>query len=105
MDDIINRGSMYLNKEYVYSYLSNETITPGINLYPEYIIDDDIFSIFEHVFNITKCVHHLKSIVNRSKCPHLEIKLVIIPKSNKLIYNDDTSGKRKIGSISQYLES
>ena len=37
MNDVANRGKMYLNKEYVDRYLLNETITPGLNFYPEYI--------------------------------------------------------------------
>eukprot|EP01084_Bolivina_argentea_P193897 332639_1 len=99
--DIANNGNRYLGHKFVEQYINNIRFEPRFNFHPKYLIQDDIFSVFNYVFATSYYVHYLKNNMYLNMC--FELNLIIIPKSITCIYDENMTFKHNIDRIEEYL--
>ena len=74
------------------------------DFYPPYLIQDDLFQVFNYIFVITQYVTYLRNNVEHSQNSEFNLTVMIIPKAIISVYDPTLKLKYNINSISQYLE-
>eukprot|EP01083_Nonionella_stella_P024995 68841_1 len=96
-NDIIEASPTYLDQELAHACM-NVQFKERFNLYPSYIIADDMFQTSNYMFSVSHYVHLL-----RDKTQVLDVKLVIIPKAVHCVYDENSVFQYDIGNIDYYL--
>eukprot|EP01083_Nonionella_stella_P054921 144941_1 len=76
---------------------------PRFNLYPNYIIDDDIFRVFDYHFGVSLFVNTLKSNLYIEKNTVFEVQCIVIPQSVSCVYDPHMGPVGRIGAMSKFL--
>eukprot|EP01084_Bolivina_argentea_P256373 431617_1 len=74
-----------------------------VNLFPDYLINDDIFEIFRSHFAVSYYVNYLKNNLCFQHGKRFEIETIVIPKNISCVYGSDIILKSNIKRISTYL--
>eukprot|EP01084_Bolivina_argentea_P214726 364516_1 len=85
--------------------LMDVSIRSSLNLYPQYIVNDDIFRIFDYHFAVSAFVNELKNELYLETNSCFNIKCFVIPKTISCIYDEDLLLDCKIGTIEDYLSN
>eukprot|EP01083_Nonionella_stella_P221520 791352_1 len=81
----------------------NASFKPRFNLYPVYIVDDDIFRVLEYHFGVSCFVNTLKHNLFIQTNKHFEVQCIVIPQSVSCVYDDHMVSCDSIGTIESYL--
>eukprot|EP01084_Bolivina_argentea_P121348 215037_1 len=83
-------------------YLSNIQIKDRMTLFPSYIINDNLFIIFDYVYEVCGYVEYLRNNINHQN-NDFELKLIVIPHAVCSVYDIDVKFDYTIGRIVDYL--
>eukprot|EP01083_Nonionella_stella_P126616 383325_1 len=75
------------------------------HLYPQYLIDDDIFEIFKYHFAVSSYVNYLKNTMYIEEQNPFKINAVVIPTAVSSVYDPNHAFKYSITEIVDYLSS
>eukprot|EP01084_Bolivina_argentea_P262391 443698_1 len=98
-EDIMKNGVWHLGQ----TFIENIQFNKPYNLYPNYLVNDDMFSIFNYHFGISYYINYLKNNLNINNGSHFILKSFVIPKSVSCIYDENKSFNYTIGYVAQYL--
>eukprot|EP01083_Nonionella_stella_P232592 820325_1 len=84
-------------EQFIETHAHNVSLEPRFNLYPVYIIDDDIFRVFEYHFGVSLFVNGLKHNLYIEKNTHFEIRCTVIPQSVSSVYDEHMPFTHTIG--------
>eukprot|EP01083_Nonionella_stella_P308538 1089047_1 len=90
-------------QEWMERSADNLSFTPRFNLHPAFIVDDDIFRVFEYHFGVSLYVNALKHGLCIAKNTFMEVVSIVIPRSVSCVYDEDMTFNDNIGSIDRYL--
>eukprot|EP01084_Bolivina_argentea_P019827 36867_1 len=103
--DINERAPRKLGRSVIEKCVNNIKLRQRQKLYPEYIVNDCMFRIFDYHFGVSLFVNSLKNNLHIDNGSCMQIKSVIIPKSVSSIYDDNLVFAFNIGRIEQYLSN
>eukprot|EP01084_Bolivina_argentea_P200141 342288_1 len=86
-------------------HLRNLSFEKRCDLYPEYLIEDDLYEIFDCNFAVSQYVNELKQNmkINQKNKHRFHIKMIVIPKRISCIYDENISFNCSINSVEEYL--
>eukprot|EP01083_Nonionella_stella_P313023 1121750_1 len=73
------------------------------HLYPQYLIDDDIFGVFQYHFAVSSYVNYLKNTMHIEAQTPFKINAVVIPSAVSSVYDPNATFKYGIDEIDKYL--
>eukprot|EP01083_Nonionella_stella_P293555 998368_1 len=90
-------------------YLCNKSTTniqikhDQCHLYPQYLIDDDIFDVFQYHFAVSSYVNYLKNTMHIEAQTPFKINAVVIPSAVSSVYDPNIAFKYGINEVDKYL--
>eukprot|EP01083_Nonionella_stella_P064965 169829_1 len=81
----------------------NASFKSRFNLYPVYIVDDDIFRVLEYHFGVSCFVNTLKHNLFIQTNKHFEVQCIVIPQAVSCVYGEHILFNDGIGTIERYL--
>eukprot|EP01083_Nonionella_stella_P099628 280123_1 len=92
-----------LGQTFVETYSKRLSFEPRFNLYPMWIIDDDMFRVFEYPFGVSCFINDLKHNLYIEQTEHFEVQCVVIPQAVSCVYDEHTPFNYNIGAMEHYL--
>eukprot|EP01084_Bolivina_argentea_P299751 516725_1 len=99
-EDIKQKGTQIIGEKFIERYVNNIKMQERFNLYPQYIVNDNIFRVFDYHFGVSLFINTLK---NKLYLKKLKIRSIVIPKLITCIYEDKLYFEYNIGLIDDYL--
>eukprot|EP01084_Bolivina_argentea_P123314 218534_1 len=100
---IEKQGKKALGDVFIEQHINNVTFCDRSNLYPNYVINDDMFQIFDYHFGVSLFINGLKNNLYFGHGSCVEVQSLVISKSISSIYDEDLLFKYSIGRIEEYL--
>eukprot|EP01084_Bolivina_argentea_P129488 228693_1 len=103
---VMERATKILGEKFVEAHLSrciNVSFRESFNLYPNHLVHDDIFRVFDYHFGVSFLVNKLKKQLTLVGNQCFEIKSIVIPQSVKCMYDSNIEFNCGIESIEDYL--
>eukprot|EP01084_Bolivina_argentea_P024449 45552_1 len=82
---------------------SDIQLNESFNFHHSYLIFDDIFQIFDLVFDVSRFVDNVFTNKKHDRGKKLQIDLIIIPNAVKCIYGDQIVFEHGTGTVEEYL--
>eukprot|EP01083_Nonionella_stella_P286784 976123_1 len=92
--------------EFMEEFADNLSFEPRFDLHPTFIVEDDIFRVFEYHFAVSLFVNRLKHNLYIAENSFFEVQSIVIPGSVSCVYDDGNSDMTlndNIGSMHMYL--
>eukprot|EP01084_Bolivina_argentea_P017319 32348_1 len=102
-NDVMKANNKYFNNNYMTHLMKNIEIKEMISFYPQYIICDNMFEIFDYFFSTSCYVHYLRNTLKSKLISSFVLKLIIIPKLIECVYDENIIFEYDIDSIDEYL--
>eukprot|EP01083_Nonionella_stella_P069127 184115_1 len=93
----------YSIKQFVAEAGCEPSFCACFSLFPGYIVDDDLFRVFEYVFSVSLFANTLKRNLYISGDTRFEMQCIIIPHSVSCIYDEHMILPNDIGTMERYL--
>eukprot|EP01083_Nonionella_stella_P286785 976124_1 len=89
-------------QEFIDTFADDLSFTPRFNFHPTFIVDDDIFRVFEYHFAVSLYVNTLKHTLCIAGNT-FEVQSIVVLQSVSCVYDEDMALDDNIGSMDSYL--
>eukprot|EP01084_Bolivina_argentea_P311449 539092_1 len=94
---VANKG---LHSQFIENHVLNSKFEERLNFHPSYVVNDDIFEVFNYIFNVSCYISYLRNNIHNI---HFQVECIVIPESVEWIYDENMKLIFTIDSIDQYL--
>ena len=101
----INKAKKKYPQQKLNDIVCNECWDEAFDFYPPYLIEDDLFAIFEYIFTVSMYVHNLRNTNDGNTKSQIKITAMVIPKSIVCIYDQQSRISHTVDAIVDYLRS